>query len=142
MSVLVAASYVSRNNSCTLACMRPDRMYAACDCKGRAPVKTKLAKVTRKRGDPLLGLVAALHIQGLTMPKDEVHKHRDLQAQIPVRLRAGGRTPRSGIPELASLRGHQIGVHDAYKALQKKFPEAAAYLLKRFHMTRDGNIKL
>jgi hypothetical protein len=65
-----------------------------------------------------------------------------LQAQIPVRPRAGGQTPRSAIPELASLRGHQIGVHDAYKALRRKFPKAAAYLLERFHMTRSGSIIL
>ena len=46
----------------------------------------------------------------------------------------------SGAIELGWYRGHQSGIHDAYKTLRKKFPKAAAVILKAFEMNRDGSV--
>lgn len=72
----------------------------------------------------------------------ERHRHPDLQRMIPPRRGAGNRLINSAAPELASRRGYQMGVHDAYKVLHRKYPEAAALLLKRFGMNKDGSITL
>lgn len=64
----------------------------------------------------------------------------DIASQIPMRPGPGGKTRRSGAPSLAFMRGHQAGVGDAYKAVRKRFPDAAAAILKKFGMNEDGDI--
>ncbi len=45
-------------------------------------------------------------------------------------------------PALAAHRGWQVGVHDAYKAIRRKYPEAAKAILARYGMDTKGNILL
>lgn len=60
-----------------------------------------------------------------------------------VEIGRGPRGPRySGAPELGYLRGQQGGVHDAYRAIRRKYPEAARFLLKKFKMKPNGDIVL
>ena len=69
------------------------------------------------------------------------HQHPDLQRQIPVKLRAAvAFTSPSGVPEVASRRGWHMGIHEAYLVLVKKYPIAARYLLRHFHMTAKGDL--
>lgn len=44
--------------------------------------------------------------------------------------------------KLAWYRGHQAGVHDAYKAIRRAYPEAARAILEKFDMSRDGSMPL
>lgn len=46
----------------------------------------------------------------------------------------------AGSVSLAWYRGKHAGQYDGYKALRRKFPAAAAHLLKHFGMNRDGSI--
>jgi len=64
---------------------------------------------------------------------------KDLRGELPIQRRGGGRMC-SGVPELAWFRGHHSGVFDAYRAIQKKYPEAAHALLTKFLMDKHGNI--
>lgn len=48
----------------------------------------------------------------------------------------------SGESSLGGLRGQQIGIYNAYKAIRKDYPEAAAAILERFGMDRKGDISL
>jgi len=70
--------------------------------------------------------------------EEDFHDHRDLQLQIPITPSASGRQQLSGIPELASRRGEQVGIYKAYEALRKRHPKAATYLLRHFHMDKHG----
>jgi hypothetical protein len=45
-----------------------------------------------------------------------------------------------GLHNLGFMRGEQSGIYGAYKAIRRKYPDAAAYLLKRFGMNKDGSI--
>lgn len=44
----------------------------------------------------------------------------------------------AGGVKLAWYRGHQGGIHDAYLAIRRKYPEAAKAILEEFGMSRDG----
>lgn len=46
----------------------------------------------------------------------------------------------AGGVKLAWYRGHQGGVHDAYLAIRRKHPGAAAAILEEFGMSRDGSL--
>lgn len=68
-------------------------------------------------------------------------RSRAAVADLRVEVGRGPRGPRhSGAPELGWLRGQQSGVHDAYLALRRRYPEAALFLLKKFGMTRAGDL--
>lgn len=46
----------------------------------------------------------------------------------------------TGSLEIAFLRGYQFGIHDAYKKIRRKYPDAAKKILKSFSMRKDGSI--
>jgi hypothetical protein len=76
------------------------------------------------------------------MNRDLERIGREAARNIPVKPGRHGVNRRSGEGTLAAYRGHQVGVHDAYKAIRKKYPEAAKYLLQQFRMYPNGDISL
>jgi hypothetical protein len=62
--------------------------------------------------------------------------HRDPSMQKKVR----GTSPEeaAGWIELAWRRGQHTGIHDAYRAIRKDYPEAAKALLENFGMRPNG----
>ena len=47
----------------------------------------------------------------------------------------------AGSVELGWYRGHHEGLYDSYKALRRKYPEAAKVLLEKFGMNPNGTLQ-
>ncbi len=67
-------------------------------------------------------------------------KIADLIASFPMRRSGNGRAGGAGAVELGWYRGRHTGLYEAYKALRKVYPAAAALLLKKFGMDEKGNM--